>query len=132
MARLVAEGGRRALSFPLNILTPAVPVKLGGQDVPAGEPVAISYQAANMDPARFGDDAADFDPQAARPAHLAFGQGIHRCQGERGAEQFIEDVLGAMFDTLPPGIQLSHGGKLLREVTGLSWAVASLPVIPPA
>ena len=131
MRRLVSEGGRRGLSFPFNILTPAVPVTMSGRSLPAGKPVAISYAAANMDPDRFGPGAAGFDPCASRPPHLAFGEGIHRCQGEQGAGQFTEDVLLALFATLPPGVQLGHDGQVLREVASLSWAIATLPVVPP-
>jgi biflaviolin synthase len=130
MRRLVAEGGRRGLSFPFNILTPAKRVAVGSRTVQAGEPVLISYQAANMDPSRFGPDALEFDPRPVRASHLAFGEGVHRCQGERGAKQFIEDVLKAMLDALPLGIRLDHDGQVLREVASLSWSIADLPVVP--
>ena len=129
--RLVKEGGRRGLSFPFNLLTPSIPVTIGGRTVPADEPVAISYAAANMDELRFGAGADRFDPRPRRPPHLGFGEGMHRCLGEKGAEQFMADVLRAMFDVLPPGVRLADG-LVLREVASLSWAIASLPAVPPA
>ena len=133
MTLLVAEGGRRALSFPLNVLTPAEPVTMGGLTIPAGQPVVMSIAAANMTPDTFGPDAAGFDPRAARPAHLAFGQGMHRCQGERIAEQITADVLRVALDPgdgLPRGVRLAGDGRVWREVSGLSWPIAVLPVVP--
>ncbi|WP_214109109.1 cytochrome P450 [Acrocarpospora catenulata] len=128
--RMVAEGGRRGLSFPINLITPRADVTLGGRELPAGEPVLISYAAANMDPERFGLAPSGFDPRPQRPPHLAFGEGVHRCQGEVGAEQFVADVLLATLETLPSQVRLDHGGEVLREVTGMSWDVVCLPVSP--
>lgn len=138
MGAVVAEGARRAISFPINMVFPSRPVSLGGRGIAAGEPVVISYASANMDPAVFGPGAAGFDPWSARRrAHLAFGTGIHHCQGARRAVQFMEDILQAVFDVLrdrcdqlPHGIRLGHGGEVLREVTGVSWAIADLPAEP--
>jgi hypothetical protein len=89
--RLVAEGGRRGISFPINLVTPRARLTIDGRTISAGQPVLISYAAANMDPDRFGRGASGFDPRPRRPAHLAFGEGMHRCQGETGAEQFVEE-----------------------------------------
>ena len=130
MRGIVAEGGRRGISFPANLMTPAVPVTIDGQTAPAGEPVLVSYAAANMDPIRFGADASRFDPRPRRPAHLAFGEGLHRCQGEVGGEQFVEDVLAAMLTELPDSIQLAHDGQVLRETAGISWTIPQLLVRP--
>jgi cytochrome P450 len=129
MRRLIAEGGRRGLSFPMIIRTPDRDVELGGQTAPAGEPVIVSLAAANMDPARFGDDAQLFDPRAERPPHLAFSEGRRRCLGEVSAEQFMEDVLRVCVDVLPPSVQLENG-MVLREIAGISWSIPQLPIIP--
>lgn len=130
MRRLVAEACRRGISFPFNLFTAARPAAIGALPIQAGEPVVISYQAANMDPARFGPDAISFDPRRQRPSHLAFGEAAHHCQGASGAEQFVSDVLLAVLAGLPSAVQLGHDGQLLRETSGLSWAVADLPVVP--
>lgn len=129
MRRLAAEGGRRGLSFPFLLLTAARATRAGGWDIPGGTPLVISYAAANMDPEVFGPGAAGFDPRADRPPHLAFGKGIHRCQGAVQAAQFMEDVFAGLAG-LPASTRLGHGGQLRREVTRVSWAVPELPAIP--
>lgn len=130
MANLVSEGGRRGLSFPINMLTPKVPVTLGSHAVREGEPVIISYQAANMDETRFGGGAAGFDPRRPRPQHLAFGRGPHLCQGKRIAEQLTADICEVILEagSLPSGVRLGHDGQILREVASPTWAIADLPI----
>ena len=130
LRRLVAEGGRRGISFPMNLLTAAKSVSCGGVEIPAGTPVLVSYAAGNMDPERFGEDAARFDPRPARPGHLAFGAGGYRCPGEVSADQFMEDVLRAAVAALPADVRLGHGGQVLRETSGVAWTVPELPVEP--
>jgi cytochrome P450 len=128
--RLVDEGIRRGIAFPANLITPTVPVTIDERTVPAGEPVLISYAAANMDRGRFGETAQLFDPRIERPPHLAFGEGRYRCLGEKGVKQFVADVLEAALAALPPGAQLGHGGRVLREPAGVSWTIPELPVSP--
>lgn len=55
-------------------------VELGGARIPAGEPIALVFPAANRDPAVFPDPDR-FD--AGRPRHdgIVFGRGPHRCAG---------------------------------------------------
>jgi cytochrome P450 len=61
--------------------TPVRDVELGGRQIAAGEPVALTYASANRDDAVFADpDTFDL----ARPniaEHLAFGRGPHFCAG---------------------------------------------------
>jgi cytochrome P450 len=56
-------------------------VQLGGRDIAAGEPVALTYASANRDESVFAEpDTFDL----ARPniaEHLAFGRGPHFCAG---------------------------------------------------
>jgi cytochrome P450 len=52
---------------------------LGGVTIPAGAEVRLSLAAANRDPRHFAD-AASFMLQR-KPAHLAFGGGLHHCIG---------------------------------------------------
>jgi cytochrome P450 len=54
-------------------------VELGGVQVRKGERLQIAYISANHDEAQFPDPLR-FDIQR-KPAHLAFGQGIHFCIG---------------------------------------------------
>ena len=128
MRRLVTEGGRRGPVFPVSMFWAARQVTVDGQTIRAGEPAVVSWAAANLDPAVFGETAERFDPEAEREPHLAFGAGSRRCQGEAGAEQFAEDVTRALLDGLPPGITLAGDGRVLRETAGMTWSIAELPV----
>ncbi|MFL6827228.1 MAG: cytochrome P450, partial [Bradyrhizobium sp.] len=61
--------------------------ELEGQQIKAGDKLALWYISANRDESVFGDDADSIvvdRPNARR--HLAFGHGIHRCVGARLAE----------------------------------------------
>jgi cytochrome P450 len=132
--RLVAEGGRRGLTFPVNVQFADEPVTIGGVTIPAGTQALICYGAANMDTEVYGEDAVRFDPRPVREArHLAFGIGAHRCLGAPPADQFTEDVTRAMLGPggLPPGACLAGDRKVLREVGGLVWSIADLPVTRP-
>lgn len=70
---------------------------LMGQEIKAGDKLALWYVSANRDETVFGDDADDIRvdrPNARR--HLAFGHGIHRCVGARLAELQIGILLKEM------------------------------------
>ena len=127
--RLLDEGLRRGLSFPVGMATAVREAGLSGIMLPTGTQIVLSFAAANMDPERFGPDAADFDPARQRPAHVAFGRGGNRCLAEKASRDFAEDVLYALLAGLPD-IRLGHGGQILREVTGVAWTVPELLVEP--
>jgi cytochrome P450 len=127
--RLVAEGLRRGISFPATLVTAAAPATFGGQVVPAGTHALISFAAANLDPDRFGPGAVHFDPRRTGPPHVAFGAAARRCLGALSAEAFVHDILAAALTTLPTHVEL-HCGQLLREVAGVSWVIARLPISP--
>ena len=70
---------------------------LEGQQIKAGEKLALWYISANRDASIFGDNADQIvvdRPNARR--HLAFGHGIHRCVGARLAELQIATLLEEM------------------------------------
>ncbi|MEL6414618.1 MAG: cytochrome P450 [Pseudomonadota bacterium] len=72
-------------------------VELGGQQIKKGDKVVMWYVSGNRDAAIFENaDRVLVDRQNAR-RHIAFGFGIHRCVGNRLAEQQIrilwEEVL---------------------------------------
>ena len=71
--------------------------ELMGQQIKAGDKLALWYISANRDESVFGDDADILRvdrPNARR--HLAFGHGIHRCVGARLAEMQISTLLEEM------------------------------------
>jgi cytochrome P450 len=61
--------------------TPTVDVEIRGQHVLAGEPILMSYAAADFDEDEFGPDADRFDVGRDPNHHLAFGFGTHFCLG---------------------------------------------------
>lgn len=67
--------------------TATADTELMGQEIKAGDKLALWYISANRDETVFGEDADKLvvdRPNARR--HLAFGHGIHRCVGARLAE----------------------------------------------
>ncbi|MEU2801633.1 cytochrome P450 [Streptomyces sp. NPDC007117] len=75
-------------------------VSLGGVEVGEGEPVYVSWLAANRDPAVFErPDELDFD-RSPNP-HLAFGYGVHHCMGASFARMESQVLLRALTERLP-------------------------------
>ncbi|NIJ07586.1 cytochrome P450 [Sphingomonas vulcanisoli] len=78
--------------------TATCPVHLHGRTIPAGEPIALVYAAANRDETVFpnGDEFIMDRPNIAE--HLAFGRGPHNCPGiHLGRMQVriaLEELLG--------------------------------------
>ncbi|PWI13951.1 cytochrome P450 [Streptomyces sp. Act143] len=80
-------------------------VELGGQRIRAGDPVYVSYLAANRDPDVFPDpDRIDLDRDP--NPHLSFGNGPHYCTGAVLARLQIELMVGTLLDRLP-GLRLA-------------------------
>jgi biflaviolin synthase len=79
-------------------------VELAGRTIAAGEPVYVSYLAANRDPDVFPDpDSIDLsrDPNP----HLAFGNGPHFCTGAVLARLQTELLVTTLLERLP-GLRL--------------------------
>ncbi|MES5817879.1 cytochrome P450 [Streptomyces sp. RG80] len=80
-------------------------VELGGLRIRAGDPVYVSYLAANRDPEVFPDpDRIDLDRDP--NPHLSFGYGPHYCTGAMLARLQIELMVGSLLDRLP-GLRLA-------------------------
>ncbi|MFE0100032.1 cytochrome P450 [Streptomyces sp. NPDC059009] len=103
---------------------------LCGRTIRAGEPVYVSYLAANRDPDVFPDpDAVDFDRSPASP-HVSFGHGPHYCVGGLVARMQSELLLTALLDRFP-GLALAvppdevrwRRGALIRgpEALPVTW-----------
>lgn len=72
-------------------------VDIAGVRISAGDPVYVSYLAANRDPEVFPDpDRIDFD-RSPNP-HVSFGFGPHYCVGGMLARLESELLVGAMLD----------------------------------
>lgn len=75
-------------------------VRLHGLRIAAGEPVYVSYLAANRDPAVFPEPDR-IDPDRSPNPHLAFGNGPHFCTGAVLARLLTELLVGTLLDRLP-------------------------------
>ncbi|GAA5052405.1 cytochrome P450 [Streptomyces similanensis] len=80
-------------------------VELHGVRIAAGEPVYVSYLAANRDPAVFPDPDR-IDPDRAAAPHLSFGNGPHYCTGAVLARLQTELLVDTLLDRLP-GLRLA-------------------------
>ncbi len=85
----------------LRLLTPyrgfartaVTDVEIGGQRIPADEPIALVYASANRDEAVFDDPHTFVLGRPNIDRHLAFGMGPHRCAGEGLARLMLTTVL---------------------------------------
>lgn len=73
--------------------TAVCPVKLSGCEIPAEEPITMTYAAANRDPNQFPDPAKFIMNRENITSHLGFGRGKHRCAGMPLARMAIRVVL---------------------------------------
>jgi cytochrome P450 len=128
---LLRDNGRRQTFVHESMrLHPASPVAArkattdielkSGRHIPDGSPVTISVEQANRDPAAFGPNPDEFDPDRERadgvpPWGLSFGTGTHACLGQELAgglepEDVVEHhLLGAV--TLMAGVMLERGAQ---------------------
>jgi len=99
-----------------------------GTTVPKGTAVIVSYGAADVDPATFGDP---FEVRLDRQEnnHIAFGAGVHRCLGSHLARRELRVVLREWHRRIPdysitPGHENLEYPAGLRHVKDLmlSWA----------
>ncbi|MCX5560005.1 cytochrome P450 [Streptomyces sp. NBC_00038] len=80
-------------------------IDIQGVRISAGDPVYVSYLAANRDPDVFPDpDRIDIDRDTS--AHLAFGNGPHFCTGAVLARMQTELLINTLLDRLP-GLRLA-------------------------
>lgn len=109
----------------------AEPIRLGGQTISPGEPVAVMLAAANRDPAAF-DDSDRFDPwrwthEPSPPPALSFAYGAHFCVGASLARLEAATMLEVLIKTFPQ-LRLDES-PLDWQHTGLFRGLSSLPVI---
>lgn len=98
----------------------------GGQKISEGTAVVVSYGAADVDPATFGDP---FEVRLEREnnPHIAFGGGVHRCLGSHLARRELRIVLREWHRRIPeywlkPGHEVLEYPPGLRHVKDLTLA----------
>lgn len=78
--------------------TAACPVDLHGRKVHPGEPIAMTYAAANRDPDVFADPHEFILGRENVNKHLGFGRGRHRCAGMPLARMALQVGLRVMLE----------------------------------
>lgn len=119
--RFVHESMRLHPASPvaLRIATTDTELK-SGRAIPEGAVVTIDVEAANRDPAVFGDHPDRFDPfrpiaEGVAPWGLSFGHGTHACLGQElaggiePADELEHHLLGAV--ALMSGVALRAGAR---------------------
>ncbi|WP_282795070.1 cytochrome P450 [Streptomyces sp. CC224B] len=129
---LLATGVEELLRFdgPVELATwrfATEPLRMGGQDIAAGDPVLVVLAAADRDPERFAEpdvlDLARRDNQ-----HLGYGHGIHYCLGAPLARLEGRTALATLLRRLPD-LQLDAAPEELRWRGGLIMrGLRTLPV----
>lgn len=86
--------------------TAVAPVTLHGRTIPAGEPIALVYAAANRDEAVFEDPAAFRLDRPNTKESVAFGRGPHMCPGAPLARLELRVALEELLAHTPGGFRL--------------------------
>lgn len=101
--------------------TAAVDTTLAGQQIAAGEQVALMYLSGNRDERAF-EAPHEFRIDRSPNRHVAFGYGAHHCLGRILAEMEVEALIGeiaARVETItlagePEWVKTNHTGGLKR------------------
>ncbi|MFB8174374.1 cytochrome P450, partial [Kitasatospora purpeofusca] len=102
-------------------------VELGGVLIRAGEPVHVSYLAANRDPAVY-ERPDELDLDRGVPTHMTFGYGTHHCLGSHLARMELQVAIGTLLNRFP-GLRLAVPPEALDWRTGSIWRYPrTLPV----
>lgn len=100
------------------------PFEAAGHTIPPGTFVMAMTAAANRDPARWGDDADEFDiTREGANHHLSFGSGIHHCLGAALARMEAQVAIGTLAARYPDlalaGDPVHNGRVVLRGLDAL-------------
>jgi cholest-4-en-3-one 26-monooxygenase len=112
---------------PVNVFqrTATKDTELGGQQIKAGQRVAIFYGSANYDEDVF-DSPLTFDVTRSPNPHLGFGgSGAHFCLGANLARLEIDLIFNAIADHMP---DISLAGPPERLRSGWLNSIKHLPV----
>lgn len=111
---------------------------IGGQEIPAGDPVLVVLAAADRDPERFdGPDVLDLARRDNQ--HLGYGHGIHYCLGAPLARLEGQTALATLLTRLPdlrlaadPAELRWRGGLIMRGLRTLPVEFSPSVPVPPA
>jgi cytochrome P450 len=113
-------------NFPARF--PTEDVTVAGVTIPKGEAILAPWSGVNRDPARYGEDADQFDIDRSAGKHMAFGAGPHVCIGPNLARLEAAIALPALFARFPE-LRLAVEDDALTAVPSIfSNSVVGLPV----
>jgi len=100
-------------------------VELCGRKIARGDKVVMWYISGNRDEAKI-DRADEFIVDRAKPRqHLSFGAGIHRCVGDRLAEQQLRILWE---EILKRELRFAVAGPVKRLYSNFIRGIRSMPV----
>lgn len=101
-------------------------IEFQGQQMKEGDKALLVWAAGNRDEAMF-EDSTTFNPGRCPIRHLAFGQGVHRCVGERVA---LSAMIVATRELLArfPDFSLDPDNPVVYKM-GPSRGPSSLPIV---
>ncbi|HVN26856.1 MAG TPA: cytochrome P450 [Candidatus Binataceae bacterium] len=113
---------------PVQMLTRRVTrdIVIGTQPIHEGEVVAVSYGAANRDPAVFANPES-YEIERDLSKHLGFGAGIHYCLGAPLARMEAGIMLNAMLDRFS-AVTAGDGEPQRQTATNLLFGFRKLPL----
>lgn len=106
--------------------TATTDTEVAGCPVKKGESVVIHWGAANLDEEAF-ERADEFDPTRSPNPHLAFGKGVHKCQGLHFARLELRVALEEVL-AVAPDYEIAVPEEELEWKVGIDRALKSLPV----
>jgi cytochrome P450 len=110
--------------IPFLCRTATQDVMVGGQEIRRGDRIAVSFAAANRDPAAFRDPSV-IDPARSANRHVAFGLGLHFCVGAALARTVLTAMIGEVLRRMPDyrlaGGDAPRPGGAARRGRHLSW-----------
>jgi cytochrome P450 len=75
-------------------------IEIGGQKIRAGEPILLSTESANLDPAQF-DSPEVMDVTRKPKRHVGFAYGLHQCLGQELARMEMRIAFAKLAQRLP-------------------------------
>ncbi|WP_280436967.1 cytochrome P450 [Nocardia carnea] len=126
IARVIEESLRLTTPLQLFARTVTTDTLIGGHPLAAGERVMLNLGAANRDPEVF-TDPEHFDPGRQRNPHVAFGGGLHSCQGQHLARAELRIALEVLLTRLPD-VQLAGPVVEAGMTSGMLLPIVALPV----
>jgi cytochrome P450 len=109
-----------------GVTYPPEPISFHGVELPADQPVVISFAAANNDPSTLAEH------RAGNRAHLSWGVGPHTCPAQGHARVLATVAIEKLLDALPDMELAVPASELTWRPGFIQRALSALPVrFPP-